>query len=100
MLLQSQDPYGTETSLTPVETGDAAFLHLLPALPSAWPSGSVSGLRARGGMEVALQWANGKLERATVTARESKPVTVRYAGKEVKFEAKAGRTYQFGPELK
>jgi alpha-L-fucosidase 2 len=99
MLLQSEDPYGTETSLTPVQTGDAAFLHLLPALPSAWPIGSVSGLRARGGMEVALTWANGKLTRATVKAHESKPVTVRYAGREIKFQAQAGRTYEFGADL-
>ena len=100
MLLQSQDPYGTETSLTPVQAGEAAFLHLLPALPSAWPNGSVSGLRARGGMEVALAWANGKLTHATVKAHESKPVTVRYTGKEAKFHAEKGRTYEFGPELK
>jgi alpha-L-fucosidase 2 len=100
MLLQSQDPYGTETSLTPVQKGEAVFLHLLPALPSAWPSGSVSGLRARGGMEVALAWSDSKLARATVKAHESKPVTLRYAGKEVKFQAQTGRTYEFGPELR
>jgi alpha-L-fucosidase 2 len=76
------------------------FLHLLPALPSAWPTGTVSGLRARGGMEAALAWAGGKLTRATITARETKPVKVRYAGKEVEFQAQAGRTYEFGPELK
>jgi alpha-L-fucosidase 2 len=100
MLLQSHDPYATPTSLSPVESGDAAFLHLLPALPSAFPNGSVSGLRARGGMVVAISWRNGKLVKATLAASKSTPLTVRYAGKEVKIQAKAGQTYVLGPDLK
>jgi len=100
MLLQSDDPYGTPTSLTPVESGDAAFVTLLPALPSAFPEGSVSGLRARGGVDVAISWSGGKLTKAVLTARESKPLTVRYAGKEVKIQAKAGRRYELGADLR
>ncbi len=100
MLLQSDDPYGTPTSLTPVEAGDAAFVNLLPALPSALPNGSVSGLRARGGLTIAIAWQNGKLVKATLTASETKPVKVRYAGKEIELQARAGQTYSFGPELR
>jgi alpha-L-fucosidase 2 len=98
MLLQSDDPYGTPTSLTPVQSGEAAFVYLLPALPAALGTGSVSGLRARGGLEVAIVWKDGKLVKATLTARESKPVKVRYAGKEVEIQAKAGTKYDLGPE--
>jgi len=94
MLLESDDPYGTPTSLTPVQSGEAAFIYLLPALPSAFPNGSVTGLRARGGLDVAIAWKDGKLTRATLTARESKPVKVRYAGREVEIQAKAGTTYE------
>jgi alpha-L-fucosidase 2 len=100
MLLQSDDPYGTPTTLTAVESGEAGFLHLLPALPSALASGRVSGLLARGGFEVALDWQNGKLRQATIAARQSKPLKVRYAGHEIEIQAKAGQTYTFGPDLK
>ena len=100
MLLQSDDPYGAPTSLTAVQSGDAAFLHLLPALPSALPAGHVSGLLARGGFEVALDWQSGKLVKAAIAARQSKPLKVRYAGREIEIQAEAGQTYHLGPDLK
>jgi alpha-L-fucosidase 2 len=98
MLLQSEDPHGTPTSVTPVQSGEAAFIHLLPALPPALPNGSVSGLMARGGIEVAISWKAGKLATATLVLKQAMPVTVRYAGKEVQVHAKAGR-YSIGPNL-
>lgn len=56
----------------------AGELHLLPALPPAWRTGRVSGVRARGGIEVDLSWADGVLAEAIVTVAGAAPITVRY----------------------
>ncbi|MBW3629247.1 MAG: glycoside hydrolase family 95 protein, partial [Gemmatimonadetes bacterium] len=57
----------------------AGEVHLLPALPSAWPSGSVRGLRARGGFLVDVRWENGRLAQATLVSERGGAVRVRYA---------------------
>ena len=44
----------------------AGEIELLPALPKAWPSGSVKGLHARGGFELDVQWKESKLVNVTV----------------------------------
>lgn len=41
-------------------------IHLLPALPDAWPKGSVNGLKTRGGFEVNLLWEDGKPTKAVI----------------------------------
>jgi alpha-L-fucosidase 2 len=52
-------------------------IELLPALPAAWPSGEVRGLRARGGFEVGLKWRDGRLARATFLSTIGGPCRVR-----------------------
>jgi alpha-L-fucosidase 2 len=60
-------------------------IDLLPALPSAWRSGSVRGLLARGAFGVDLAWKDGRLERGTLRGRSGSVGRVRYAGREVPF---------------
>ncbi len=61
MLLQSQN-----------KVGDDYEIDLLPALPKAWPSGSVKGLRARGNCTVDIDWNDGKVTNYRITSPDTK----------------------------
>jgi alpha-L-fucosidase 2 len=52
-------------------------LQILPALPQAWPTGSVTGLRARGDLTVGICWSNGSAHRVVIAAGQTGPVNVR-----------------------
>jgi alpha-L-fucosidase 2 len=75
-------------------------IDLLPALPSAWPAGSVKGLRARGGFEVELAWTEGRLATATIRSISGTAATVRYGGKSAAVNLKPGESRTFGTEIK
>lgn len=49
---------------------------LLPALPKQWQTGAVTGLRARGDVQVSMRWANSKLVDATLLAGKSQPINL------------------------
>lgn len=91
----------------------AGYLHLLPALPRAWPAGCIRGLRARGAFEVELEWRAGALTRAAIKSlrgkrcllRSAQPLKVYCGGRRVPtaktedgrltaFETRAGETYR------
>ena len=104
MLLQSQQ----RELRTPILRPEAAegrpnselrILELLPALPKAWPNGSVKGLRARSGFEVDMDWTDGKLISATLHSLLGNPCKVRYGEKTVELNIKSGGTVHLNGSL-
>lgn len=69
------------------------FIHLLPALPSAWPDGKVTGILARGGFEVDLEWSAGRLTKAVIHSRTGSRCAFRYGQTTLEFDTKPGRAY-------
>ncbi|MCU0781321.1 MAG: glycoside hydrolase family 95 protein, partial [Akkermansiaceae bacterium] len=55
-------------------------IHLLPALPDAWPNGKVTGLRARGGHHVDLEWKDGKLTSYRIRSPQPTEIKLRANG--------------------
>jgi alpha-L-fucosidase 2 len=83
MLLQSQ-------------TGE---IELLPALPSAWPRGPVTGLRARGGFEIEMAWDGGKLTNVKIQSVGGRKAVVRYGSRTAQIELKARDAVRLNSEL-
>ena len=69
----------------------AGEIELLPTLPAAWATGSVRGLRARGGFEVDLAWAGGKLTRATLRAPNGGAAKLRYGSATTTLDVPPGK---------
>jgi alpha-L-fucosidase 2 len=76
MLLQSQE----------------GSIHLLPALPAAWPDGHVSGLCARGELQVGMHWKYERLVSAAIYSRQGGSCTVRYREGSVSVRLEPSRT--------
>ncbi len=70
-------------------------IELLPALPRAWPSGSVTGLRARGGFEVGVTWNDGKLTAATIRSLTGGPTQLRYGAATRELKLSRGESFRW-----
>ena len=65
-------------------------IHLLPALPTMWPTGSVTGLKAKGNIEVDMSWENGKLVEARVKGMRIR-VCGCFMGREMEVRLEEGK---------
>lgn len=74
-------------------------LHLLPALPAQWPTGRVTGLRAKGNAEVDMAWENGELTEAVVRAFSAGEMVVCQGERSVLLHAEAGAVYRIDRNL-
>jgi alpha-L-fucosidase 2 len=70
-------------------------IELLPALPDAWPGGSVTGLRARGRWEVDIQWSEGQLTSATLRSTGGTTCQVRYRDRVRRVTIPAGGQWKW-----
>jgi alpha-L-fucosidase 2 len=70
---------------------------LLPALPAAWPSGSITGLRLRGGVGLDLSWRDGTLETARLSATQPCRRVLRYGGGTAEVGIEPGRPRHLAP---
>ena len=74
-------------------------INLLPALPKAWPNGSVKGLRARGGFEVDMTWKDGKLISATLRSTGGTECKVRCGEKTASLRVRRGEARELSANL-
>lgn len=73
----------------------AGHITVLPALPKAWHTGSVTGLLARGGFETDISWENGKLEHLSVYSKLGNPLVVKYGKTTVQTATEKEKVYKF-----
>jgi alpha-L-fucosidase 2 len=91
---------GTAAIAEMLVQSQAGEIELLPALPAAWPDGKISGLRARGGYEVNLEWQSGKLVAATITnISGSGKIKVRYGSHAAELSLNKGEAKNLNGEL-
>lgn len=91
MVLQSQELYSDDEQ----PNKDFYVIDILPALPDTWVNGAVKGLRARGGFEVSMVWANKKIEQIAIKSVGGTAAKIRYNGKVLDLKMSNNQTQTF-----
>ena len=97
MLIQSASQHPAPNSPCPTASTNTqpptpnTLIELLPALPKEWPTGTVRGLKARGGHTVDISWKDGRLTEATITPVKDGTLQLIYNGTCDTYTLKAGK---------
>ena len=75
----------------------ACLIELLPALPDAWMTGNVYGLKAREGFEVDIVWREGELIKATITSLLGNHLYIKYGDAQIQKETSPGEIIVYKP---
>ncbi|MDO7172373.1 glycoside hydrolase family 95 protein [Mariniflexile sp. AS56] len=75
-------------------------VHILPALPEAWASGSIQGIVAKKGFEIDMTWEAGKLKNLVIKSKLGNTLKLRYKDEVKEIETKKGQVLSFNSELK
>ena len=76
------------------------FLRILPALPANWENGSIRGIKARGNIEVDIEWMDGKLVKLGLMSKEAKTIKLKYDVEEVEIELPKNKKVWLNSTLK
>lgn len=88
-------PAGIVEMLMQSHDGD---VHLLPAIPDEWRDGSISGIVARGGFVIDMEWKGGRLVKADILSRLGGELNVRYGDQTKTYNTKKGQRVTFVPK--
>jgi alpha-L-fucosidase 2 len=75
------------------------FIRLLPALPPNWKDGKIAGLKARGNIEVDMNWKNGILEEVALRSPSDTNITIKYGSSMIDLPMKANEEIKLNTNL-
>ncbi len=78
-----------------VQSRPGGTIFLLPALPDAWPTGSVKGIKARGNISIDMSWEDGKLNEASLISPIYQKISLIIDGKKLDIDLLANKAYTF-----
>jgi alpha-L-fucosidase 2 len=71
------------------------YIDLLPSLPQQWSNGKISGLRARGGFEIDMEWKESEITKLVVKSLAGNDLKIHFNDKEIEMKTVKGEIYNW-----